>query len=349
MNASPEGRRPVRRTSVADRSTPQIDVGSLRFRGRGLVRPECVLATADGSLYTADWRGGVAQTRPDGTPGAVRRRAPRDATAATQRHRAASRRLLPARRPGRRRRRRVRAVARRRSGARSCRASTASTCRRPTSSLEDASGRRLDHGEHPARAARRRATAPTSPTASSSSSTRAAPASLPTAWATPTRRWSRRTAAGSTSTRPSAGALSRFRLGPDGDARRRARPSPPSAHGTFPDGLAFDAEGGVWITSIVSNRVIRVAPDGTQALVLEDADPAHLAWVEAAYLAGTMGRPHLDKAAGRAPRATSRASPSAAPTSAHRVPGLPARRRDRELSLRRSPGTPPVHWNWSVR
>ena len=69
--------------------------------------------------------------------------------------------------------------------------------------------------------------------------------------------------------------------------------------GTYPDGLSFDAEGGVWITSIVSNRVIRVAPDGSQQLVLEDADPAHLDWTEEAYLAGTMGRPHLDKAAGR--------------------------------------------------
>ena len=69
--------------------------------------------------------------------------------------------------------------------------------------------------------------------------------------------------------------------------------------GTFPDGLAFDSEGAVWITSIVSNRVIRVAPDGSQQLVLEDADPAHLDAVEEAYLAGTMDRPHIDQAAGR--------------------------------------------------
>jgi len=70
-------------------------------------------------------------------------------------------------------------------------------------------------------------------------------------------------------------------------------------HGTYPDGLTFDAEGGIWITSIVSNRVIRVSPDGSQSLILEDADPAHTDWAEKAYLAGTMGRPHLDKAAGR--------------------------------------------------
>lgn len=70
-------------------------------------------------------------------------------------------------------------------------------------------------------------------------------------------------------------------------------------HGTYPDGLAFDAEGNVWITSIVSNRVLRVALDGAVTVVLEDADPAHVAWCEAAYLADALGRPHLDRAAGR--------------------------------------------------
>jgi hypothetical protein len=64
--------------------------------------------------------------------------------------------------------------------------------------------------------------------------------------------------------------------------------------GTYPDGLTFDAEGGVWITSIISNRVIRVGPDGQQQLVLEDNDPAHVAWVETAFQAGEMNRPHLD-------------------------------------------------------
>ncbi|SDB49222.1 SMP-30/gluconolactonase/LRE family protein [Bauldia litoralis] len=69
--------------------------------------------------------------------------------------------------------------------------------------------------------------------------------------------------------------------------------------GTYPDGLVFDGEGAIWITSIVSNRVIRVFPDGRQQVVLEDADAGHLAWTEAAFVAGELGRPHLDKAAGR--------------------------------------------------
>jgi hypothetical protein len=64
--------------------------------------------------------------------------------------------------------------------------------------------------------------------------------------------------------------------------------------GTFPDGLALDQEGGLWVTSIVSNRVIRVDPDGRQTVLLEDCDSSHLAWVEDAFQSRTMGRPHLD-------------------------------------------------------
>jgi hypothetical protein len=64
--------------------------------------------------------------------------------------------------------------------------------------------------------------------------------------------------------------------------------------GIFPDGLSFDCEGHVWVVSIVSNSVIRVAPDGHQTIWMRDADADHLAWVEAAYQANTMGRPHLD-------------------------------------------------------
>jgi len=87
--------------------------------------------------------------------------------------------------------------------------------------------------------------------------------------------------------------LSRFRIGAGGDLGEREVVSEFGA-GTFPDGLAFDAEGAIWITSIVSNRIIRVLPDGEQQLILEDADAAHVAWVERAYQDKELGRPHLD-------------------------------------------------------
>lgn len=64
--------------------------------------------------------------------------------------------------------------------------------------------------------------------------------------------------------------------------------------GIFPDGAAFDAERGLWITSIVSNTVLRVAPDGRQTVVIEDRDEARVAKVEAAFAAGTLDRALLD-------------------------------------------------------
>jgi sugar lactone lactonase YvrE len=36
--------------------------------------------------------------------------------------------------------------------------------------------------------------------------------------------------------------------------------------GTYPDGLAFDETGHLWVVSIVSNRLIRIAPDGSQRI-----------------------------------------------------------------------------------
>lgn len=87
--------------------------------------------------------------------------------------------------------------------------------------------------------------------------------------------------------------LSRFTVAADGALGERETVTEFGA-GTFPDGLAFDEDGFAWIVSIVSNRLIRVAPDGEQQLFLEDNNPEHLAWVEAAFQSATMGRPHLD-------------------------------------------------------
>lgn len=86
---------------------------------------------------------------------------------------------------------------------------------------------------------------------------------------------------------------SRMRILPNGDLGPRETVCTYGA-GTFPDGLAFDAEGGFWMTSVVSNRLIRVDAEGTQRLILEDCDPEALAMVEEAFQAGALGREHLD-------------------------------------------------------
>lgn len=86
-----------------------------------------------------------------------------------------------------------------------------------------------------------------------------------------------------------------FNIGRNGDLSNKTVIAEFS-DGIFPDGMTFDTEGGVWITSIVSNRVIRIAPDGTRELMIEDCDEDHLKFTEMAFQAGEMGRPHLDKA-----------------------------------------------------
>ena len=59
-------------------------------------------------------------------------------------------------------------------------------------------------------------------------------------------------------------------------------------HGVFPDGLDFDAEGGLWITSIYSNRLIHVAADGRQHVMLEDNDPEFVDGIEHAFARGSL-------------------------------------------------------------
>jgi sugar lactone lactonase YvrE len=44
----------------------ELDRNSIRFVGRDLQRPECILAEPDGTLWSADARGGVVSIKPDG-------------------------------------------------------------------------------------------------------------------------------------------------------------------------------------------------------------------------------------------------------------------------------------------
>lgn len=56
---------------------------------------------------------------------------------------------------------------------------------------------------------------------------------------------------------------------------------------TFPDGMAFDAEGALWVVSVISNRLIRVAPDLTWTPLFSDIAPSGLVAV-AAYAQGDL-------------------------------------------------------------
>jgi hypothetical protein len=64
--------------------------------------------------------------------------------------------------------------------------------------------------------------------------------------------------------------------------------------GDFPDGLAFDALGGVWVACVVSNRVVRIDPSGTYQVIVGDPDASLIAQVEARYAQGVLGRADVD-------------------------------------------------------
>ena len=63
--------------------------------------------------------------------------------------------------------------------------------------------------------------------------------------------------------------------------------------GTYPDGLTLEESGSLIVTSLVSNRVIKVSPTGEQELILEDADNAFVEMAEFAYGSDSLSSKHL--------------------------------------------------------
>jgi hypothetical protein len=274
-----------------------IPLRQLKWRSQGLVRPECVLALADGRLLTADWRGGICEIRPDGTqrlrtaaradglplrPNGIALAADGGVLMAQLGERdggiwrlAPDDRLEPwlmtvdgqALPP-------TNFVLPRAGGGAWV---TVSTCRQPR-----ALGYRRDGGDGFIVAV----------DAAGAARIVADGLGYTNEVAVHPR------AAGSTSTKPLRDGCRALRCAPTARSATR-RWSPPSMPAPFPDGLAFDEEGqclgGQHRQQPADPRRARRCAD----LWLEDADPAHLAWVEAAYEAGTMGRQHLDGAAGR--------------------------------------------------
>jgi sugar lactone lactonase YvrE len=264
---------------------------ALRFVGSGLVRPECVLATASGDLYTADWRGGVAHVRPDGSQALYAGPGPdglalkpngvallRDGSFLVTHLGADDGGVFRVQRNGQ-----VEPWLQRVEG----------MDLPPTNFVvEDRQGRfwitvstRLipralgyrrscNDGFIVRVDARGAAIA-----ADGLGYTNEVAIDPSGNWLYVNETFGRR--------------LSRFALHADGSLGPK-QVITEFGPGTFPDGLAFDVEGHAWVVSIVSNRLIRVAPDGTPEVWLEDADAEHLAQVEAAFEAGTMGRPELD-------------------------------------------------------
>ena len=68
-----------------------------------------------------------------------------------------------------------------------------------------------------------------------------------------------------------AGGITRYRLAADGslDARETFGPMP-FFEGAKVDGIAFDADGNLWVTEVTRNQIVVLKPDGTALTVFED-------------------------------------------------------------------------------
>jgi sugar lactone lactonase YvrE len=321
---------------------PQKSLDTLSFLGSGLVRPECVLATARGDLYTSDWRGGVAHLSADGTQQLYRGQLPdggdlRPNGIALLADGSFLLAHLGAEHGGVYRLQRDGQI---------------------TPWLLDVQGRALPPTNFVLNDSMGRTWVTVS--------TRLAPRSLgyrrscndgfivcvspdggakiaadglgytnevavhPNGlWLYVNETFARR--------------LSRFSINSDGSLGVKELVAE-FGPGVYPDGLAFDEDGYAWVVSIVSNRLIRVAPDGSQTLWLEDADAPHVATAESAYNADQMDRPHLDVN----PSAILRNVSSIAFTGPDRrtaVLGCLLGDRLATLTLP-TPGVAPIHWNY---
>ena len=136
---------------------------------------------------------------------------------------------------------------------------------------------------------------------------------------------------------------SRFAILPNGDLGRRETAAQ-FGEGIFPDGLAFDAESGFWVVSIISNVLIRVAADGAQTVMARDENPAFTAAIEAAFADGTFAPDILESGGGEVLNNISSLAFCGSDLSTIVLGSLHT---STLPSFRSSiAGAPPVHWNF---
>jgi sugar lactone lactonase YvrE len=139
--------------------------------------------------------------------------------------------------------------------------------------------------------------------------------------------------------------ITRFRVGADGalDARevfvRFGR-------GTFADGAAFDSAGGLWVASIVSNRLLRVDPEGRTSILLDEEDPAHTERIERKLDSGTLEREDVQRTPSRVLKNIASITFGGPDLRTVYLGSLGGD----TLATLRSPvaGAAPVHWDWGL-
>ena len=275
---------------------PAFSASDLFQVGHGLVRPECVLATLSGDLYTADWRGGVAHLRPDGSQTLYAGPLPAPDTQA----RAARPNGIALGRDGSflmadlgetlggvfslDRSGVVREVLTRVDG-----------IDLPPSNFvtEDAAGRiwlTVSTRRVPRAQAYRREVADGFIVLMDHRGARIVADGLGftnEALVSPDGRW---LYVNETYHKK----MSRFALHADGSLGAKEVVTT-FGRGAFPDGFAFDSAGCPWVACVIGNQLIRVLPDGSQQVLLDDGNPDYVAQVEDAWVKGELGRAQMDQ------------------------------------------------------
>jgi gluconolactonase len=81
--------------------------------------------------------------------------------------------------------------------------------------------------------------------------------------------------------------VTRFKVGADGSLSNREIFGPSDfGPGGFPDGCTFDSYGNLWVTLIMAERLIALTPEGEVMTIFDDGKPDAIAALEAAYQSG---------------------------------------------------------------
>jgi gluconolactonase len=81
--------------------------------------------------------------------------------------------------------------------------------------------------------------------------------------------------------------ITRFRAAPDGSLSDREIFGPGDfGPAGFPDGCAFDSFGNLWVTLVMAEKLIALTPEGEMLTLFDDGNPQAVAALEAAYQAG---------------------------------------------------------------
>jgi sugar lactone lactonase YvrE len=80
------------------------------------------------------------------------------------------------------------------------------------------------------------------------------------------------------------GRILRFRADENGDLSNREIYGPSSlGPGAYPDGIAFDSYGNLWGTTVYSDTLFAITPEGEQIVLLDEGDPKKVKALDDAF------------------------------------------------------------------